>query len=826
MKLLVAYAVYSRMDRLKQDLIVAVRRLRSSPGFTIAAIVTLALGIGANAAIFTAVNAVMFRALPVDHPEQLVALNTQTFKTEFPVQSFPNYVDTRDRSTNILAGLAAYRIDTINFSRGGGDNSRAWGYLVTGNYFDMLGVGPSRGRVLHRDDDVTRGGHPVAVLGYAFWQRRFNEDPNAVGSRVKLNGLDYTIVGVAPAGFIGTEMIYTPDIFVPMAMEPQIEPGNNDLDVRGNQNYFIVGRMKPGVTMPQAQAALSVVAEQLSREYPDTNQGMKIHLSEAGLFGNFLRGTIRTFAVVLMTVAGLVLLIACVNLASLLLARAADRRKDTAIRLALGAGRSDLVRQLLTESLLLSLLGGAAGLLLAVWLADMFAAWRPPIHIPVFPALHVDLRVMLFAGAVSLLTGVLFGLAPALQSVRGSLAPALKNEAVAERLRRFQMRDVLVSAQVALSVVLLIGSVLVVRSLQHALSIPFGFDPRHAALVEFDLQLQGYNEARSRDFQHRLLDRVRSLPGIESAAFIDSLPLTLQWNNSPIAIEGKPVLSAADMTLAAMHRITPGYLRTARTRLIAGRDFDDNDKQGGRRVAIVNEAFVRQLLPGENPLGKRFRNDSKQGEWREIVGVVEDGKYRSLGEAPLTAVFQPIEQAWSPSTNLLARSSLPEDQVTAMLRRAVMELDSTITLAEAGSWTDQLGLALFPARVAAAILGAFGLLAIVLAATGVYGITAYAVSRRTREIGIRMALGAKQGEVVRVVLSHTAVLVGIGAAVGIALAIAGGRFFGQILYGISATDPFTYSMAIGIMALIALAACWFPARRAIGVDPVTALRTE
>ena len=813
------------MDRLKQDLILAFRRLRSSFGFTIAAIVTLALGIGANTTIFTAVNTVVFRSLPVDHPDQLFSVNTKTYKTEFPVQSFPNYRDTRDRSTNVVAGLASYRIDPINFSRGGGDNSLAWGYLVTGNYFDLLGVAPLRGRLLHSSDDITRNGHPIAVITDAFWKRRFGGDPSAVGSRVKLNGLDYTIVGIAPPQFSGTEVIYTPEIFVPMAMEPQIEPGNNDLDVRDNLNYFVVGRLKQGVTMPQVEAVFDSIANDLAREYPNENAGMKLRLSPAGLFGEFLRGTIRTFAAVLMTVAGLVLLIACVNLASLLIARASDRRKDTAIRLALGASRSDLVRQLLAESIVLSLAGGAAGLLLAFWLASLFAAWRPPIDIPVIPALHIDLRVMLFTAAVSIFTGVLFGLAPALQSSRAQLAPALKNESVAERLRRFQIRDVLIAAQVAMSVVLLVGSVLVVRSLQNALTVPLGFDPRHVALVSYNLQLQGYDEARARQFQKRLLDNVRSMPGIESAALIDSLPLTLQWDNSGVLIEGKPIPRASDVPLAARHRVTLDYFRTARTRLIAGRVFDQNDRQESRHVAIVNEAFVHQLLPGENPIGRRFEHGTN-GPWREIIGVVEDGKYRSLSESPMLAVFEPMEQDYSPNNNLIARSSIPEEQLTAVLRRAVIDLDSSITIASQGSWTGQLGLALFPARIAATVLGAFGLLAIVLAATGVYGVTAYAVARRTREIGIRVALGAEPGEVIRVVVSHTAMLVGVGGAIGIALALASGRFVGQILYGVRETDPMTYAIAIIIMAAVAFAACWLPARRAIAVDPVTALRTE
>jgi len=809
------------MDRLRQDLIVALRRLRKTPGFTLAAIITLALGIGANTAIFTVVNGLLFRPLPVERPNELAFLNMRGNNNEFPAQSYPDYLDLRDRNT-VVSGLAGYRMSPVSFSRGDSNNARLWAYEVTGNYFDMLGVGAWRGRVLHPEDDVTRRGHPVAVITYACWQDHFAGDPDVVGKQMQINGMNYTVVGVAPRGFSGTEVTFAPDLFVPIAMESQIEPGSNWLDERGDRNLFVVGRLKPGVSLPQAESAFNSIEQQLAREYPKEDEGIKIVLSPPGLFGTMIRGPVQGFSAVLMGVAGLVLLIACVNLASLLLARAADRRKETAIRLALGAPRARLVRQLLTESLVLSIAGGSAGLLLAVWLTDLFAAWHPPVGVPITSSVGLDLRVMLFAVGASLATGILFGLAPALQSTRADLAPALKNEAVAERLRRFHIRDFLVSAQVALALVLLVGSVLVVRSLQQALNLKLGFEPRHAASVSVDLSLQGYDDTRSREFQRGVLERVRSMPGIESAGIINGLPLSLNWNNSGVVVEGKPVPRAADIPLAAMYRISPGYLRAAQTKLIAGRDFTPDDKKGVRRVAIVNQAFARQLLPGENPIGKRFR----QNDWQEIVGVVEDGKYRSLGEKPMPAVFQPIEQVMVEGTTIVARSSLPEDQVAGMLRRAVMELDPSLSVYSVGSLADQLGFVLFPARIAAIVLGAFGLLAIVLAATGVYGIMAYAVSRRTREIGIRMALGAKPSQVLGVVLSHTALLVAIGTAAGVGLALLAGRLFSQILYGISPVDPVTYSLAIGAMALVAFAACWFPARRAIGVDPVTSLRTE
>lgn len=812
------------MDRLRQNLVLAVRRLRSSPGFSLAAIVTLALGIGANATIFAVVNALFFHSLAVDRPNELVSFNTTLSKgTGYPVQSYPNYLDLRQRN-NVLSGLAGYRPQPVNFSTGDGNNLHIWGYEVSGNYFDVVGVRPLRGRLLHDEDDHVRGGSPVVVITYQCWQRHFAGDPNITGRKIKLNGLDYDVVGVTPRDFAGTEMIFTPDIFVPMSMVAQIEPGSNWVDQRDSFNTFLIGRMNPGVTMPQAQAALDTIMQDLAREYPKANDGMHLVLSPPGLAGNFLRGTIRTFAIVLMTVAGLVLLIACVNLASLMLARAADRRKETAIRLALGAKSADLLRQLLTESALLSIIGGAAGILLALWLTDLFTAWRPPMDMPVIPAMSIDWHVLLFSAVISIGTGLLFGLAPALQSLRVTLAPALKNEAVAERLRRFHARDMLVTAQIAMSVVLIIGSLLVVRSLQNALTLNLGFEPRGAATAAFDLGLQGYDKTRGQDFQRRILERVRNLPGITAAGLTDSIPMSMNWNNDEIFVEGKPEPKAADVPLAAMFTVDPGYLPAMHTRLISGRNFDQHDGPNSTPVAIVNQAFATQLLPGEDPLGKRFK--SSGGPFLQIVGVVETGKYRSLGEEPKPAVFLPLAQNYDSNTVLIARSTLPEDQVAATLRRAVIELDPGIALYSNGGIANELTLVLLPAKVAAYVLGAFGLLAIVLASTGVYGLMAYAVARRTREIGIRMALGAGYGSVLRVVLSRTAILVGAGVFGGIALALAGARIFSEILYGVSATDPLSYTAAGILMVLIAVIACLVPARRAISVDPVTALRTE
>ena len=800
--------------------ILPLRSAGSAPApVTAAAIVTLALGIGANATIFSMVNSIVFRPFGVQNQNELVFFNYHTSTGGGPMISYPDYKDYRDRNT-VLSGLAMYFFDAMNVSRRGAQNTRLWGYAVSGNYFDMLGVQPLRGRVLHPSDDVQRGGHPVAVIAYSYWQTHFAGDPNVVGQQFKINGLDYTIVGVTPQAFVGTEVLFTPQVFVPLAMSGEW------INDRSNLQGWAIGRLEPGVTMQGAQAAIDSVARGLAREYPKVDGGVSIVLSPPGMGGTYLRPGIIGFSAVGMVVAGLVLLIACVNLAGLLLARAADRRKEVAIRLALGASRGQLVRQLLTESLLLSLAGGAAGVLLAAWLTALVNVWRPPIDTLTIARVVMDTRVFLFAAAVSLASAFLFGLIPAMQSARVGLAGAIKNDAPSEKLRRLNARDLLVTVQVALSVVLLIASILVVRSLQHALSLNLGFQPEHAAVLSLDLAGQGYGEQRSREFQRRLLDKVRAMPGIQVAAIISGLPLTATGNMSDVIyLEGQPEPRPGEIPSANLYTITPGYLQAMHTRLIAGRDLDLRDKQDVALVALVNETFARRLLAGQDPIGKRFRHGAT-GKWIQIAGVVEDGKYGSLSESPGVAIFEPMAQRWSQDQTLIARSPMPETETVRLMRRAALELDPSLTVFADGTLTSALGLALFPARMAAVVLGSFGALAVVLAATGVYGIMAYAVSRRTREIGIRMALGAAPSQVARLVLTRTAKLLAGGIAIGFALAFAAGEFFSVILYGVSAHDPITYFCAIAFMAAVAFVACWVPARRAIHVDPLTALRAD
>jgi predicted permease len=521
----------------------------------------------------------------------------------------------------------------------------------------------------------------------------------------------------------------------------------------------------------------------------------------------------------------LVLLVACANLASMLLARAGDKRKETAIRLALGAGRGVLIRQLLTENLMVALAGGLGGALLALWITDALASWQPPVDIPMIVNAPVDFRVFLFALVVSTVTALLFGLLPALQATKTDLVPALKNEGATGRFRYWHLRDYMVAAQVAMSVLLLFCSVLVVKSLQRSLDAPIGFQPRGLATVAFDLNMQGYDEALGRDFQRRILDKVRQLPGVESAALADNIPLTLSVPWNPVYVEGKPVPErAADLPNAYFFTVSPDYFRTMRTRLISGREFDTRDKQGGQRVAIVDSRFAEQLLDG-NAVGRRFSTGPTEKPL-EIVGVVETGKYFNLTDQS-RAFWTPLDMTYRSKAYLVARTRMiPPESLVPSIRAAVREMDPSMALFATGSMEDQLSWTFFGPKVAAIMLSAFGMLALVLSATGIYGVMAYAVSRRTREIGIRMAIGATQRQVLASVARSAGLLIGVGLALGLAMAFGGGRLLQRILYGVKPTDPVTFAIVFAIMVGVGAVATFIPARRATRIDPMQALRQE
>ena len=805
-----------------RDLRYAMRMLRRTPLFTLVAMLTLAIGIGANTAVFTFVENVLMRSLPVHNPEQLDSLNWGT-GTNF---SYLNYKDFRDRN-QVFSDLIADRYMPANISSGSTGNFRLWGYEATGNYFQALGVKPALGRLFGPREDVQPGANPVVVLSYRCWRGHFGGDPAIVGKTVKLNGFPFTIIGVAASSFTGTELILDGEYWVPMSMELEIEPDNAWVKWRTSQNAWVQGRRRPGVTRAQAEANLNELAAQLAREYPnDVSSSVKIHLAKPGLIGNALRGPITGFGVVLMGIAALGLLLACINLAGMLLARASDRRREVGIRLAIGASRWQLLRQLMTESLLLSVCGGLFGIGLSYTACHFLSSWRPSFDIPLNIALEPNGTVLGFALIVTILTSVLFGLTPALQTISVDLVPSLKNEPMAARFRKWSARDILVAGQISLSVVLVICSVLVVRSLQHALTLQLGFNPNDAVSVSFDLGLKGYDVARIRQFQANLLTQAANLPGIESAGLTNTMPLWAEGQSSESYWRaGQPLPKPAERQFAIDYNTSAGYFKAAGTQLLSGREFDQRDRDGLQPVIIVNKTLGHKLFGDEQPAGRYMHVSAVDGAI-QIVGVVEDGKYESLGEDSQAALFLPMSQHPSKWTTVLVRTSLPASSVVAMLRKLVKDSDPDITIFNAGSVKEQLAVPLFGARMTAIVLGLFGVFAMALAAIGLFALMSYAVSRRTREIGIRMALGARHGQVLSSLLSRTMVLCAVGISIGFIITLAAGGLLSAVLYGVSPRDPFTYFAVLCVMVLVSLTACWMPASRAIRIDPMRALRED
>jgi predicted permease len=809
------------VDDLRADIRYAVRTLLRTPAFALVAILSLALGIGANTVVFSVVNALVLRPLPIEHPDRVFFLQSPSGR---PSQSFPNYRDLRD-GTSSFEGLVGYRLSPIDLESGGMP-VRVWGYLATGNYFDVLGITPAAGRFFHQQDDLHEGAAPFAVLSYDAWIGRFAGDPSVVGRAVRLNHTPFTVIGVAPKGFRGTELWYQPDLWVPMMMEPQIEVGNNWLENRNTWNTWVVGRLKPGVTPRGAEADLNRVASELAREHPKEDDGLRLALAQPGLVGDALGAPVRAFAVGVLVLAGLVLLAACANLASVLAARGADRRRELAIRISIGAARGRIIRQLLAETLVLAAAGGAAGCALAFAAARALSAWHAPVDVPVQFDIAIDTRVLLFACAASAVAGLLFGLAPARQASRTDPNSALKDGDAAGMARgRWPMRDLLVAVQVALCVVLVSACALSLRGLQEALTMSLGIDPRGVTIAGFDLGLGGYSKDAGAAFQRRVLDAVQRIPGVDSAAYSNSLPLSIDQSNSTIYPDDRPTIQTSKVQRADIYEVSPGFLRTLGIRLDQGRDVDWHDEAGTPRVAIVNRTFARSVMRTDKALGRHFSYG-----WRadpiEIIGIVEDGKYESLTESPKPVVFESILQRYNGTTTVLVKSARPPDQIVAAMRQAIAQLDPSLPLYQAGTVDQMLGLAMFPSRAAAVALSAFGLLAVVLAATGIHGLVAYAVSRRRREIGIRIAVGASAGAVLRVVLGRIALLVGVGAAVGLALAIAAGGVLATIVYEASPRDPYVLAAVVVIVAAVGAVACWAPARRSLKIAPMAALRPE
>ena len=799
-----------------QDLRFGLRTLRKSPGFTAVAVLTLALGIGANTAVFSVVNALVLRPLPVERPSELAFLENARYG---PSQSFPNYKDLRDRNRT-FTGLVGYRIAPMELETKRGAE-RIWGYLATGNYFNVLGIKPALGRFFDQNDDVHPGASPYAVLSYGAWQSRFGGDPFIVGKTIRLNRLPYTVLGVAPPDFHGTELFYWPEVWVPMMMQPRIE-SSNWLDDHGSSNTFVLGRLKPNVSPAEAEADLNALAAEMIRQFPDQNDGLHFKLAKPGLIGNMIGGPAKAFALGVLTLASLVLLAACTNLASMFTARATDRQRELAVRLAIGAGRSRVVRQVLTETLVLSLVGGAAGYLLASFISSALSRMRAPMDFPVQFNITVDWRVFLFALAGSIVAAGLAGFAPAWRASRTDPNAAVRGASATLGHSRLAFRDVLVVIQVALCFVLVSASFLSLRGLQHALQMNLGFQPQHVSTAAVELNLAGYSEERGRVFQRQALEAIQQLPGVQSAAYSNSVPLSIDQSHTDV-FPDKTDLQPSDRITVVYYQVSPGFFETIGTPLLAGRDFTWRDDAKSPRVAIVNLAFAKRIFRADSPIGKTFPG---WGNPVEVVGVVGDGKYETLTESQQPVLFWPILQSYNSTTTIEVKSSLPSTQMVSEVRQAITKLDPDLPLYSVGSLEQMLDSAFLPTRTAAIALSAFGVLAIMLAATGINGLVAYAVSRRTHEIGIRMAIGARPTEVLLLVLGKTAALLAFGSLVGLTLALAAGQVIASIVYETQPHDPLIMvSVWIGV-ALLGLLASWAPARRALRVDPMVALRYE
>jgi putative ABC transport system permease protein len=816
------------IEELIKDLRYGLRTLRKSPGFTLVAVLSLALGIGANTAIFSLVNAVLLCPLPIENPERLVSLNYGSEKggSPGPIFSYLNYRDLRDRN-NMLDGLISYRLAPVSLSHDG-NNERAWGYLATGNYFEVLGVKPALGRLLTPEDDKAEGAHPVMVISYDCWQKRFAGDPKVVGRSVSVNARSFTIIGVAPPGFQGTEIVCLAEMWFPIMMLGDIVKWGQDLWDRGGQSYLVQGRLKDGINMAQAEASLKGVMSQLAHEYPNDNGGNTIMLSPPGFFGSWYRGPILGFASVLMFAAGFVLLLACLNLANLLLARALERRKEIAIRLALGAGRMRIVRQLLTESLLLSCAGGTIGLLLAYWLMKVATAFKPPMDLPIAMELRMDHRVLIFTVASSMLTGLIFGLLPALKSTRPNLAPTLKDEIPTGNPRRSFLRSGLLVSQVALSLLLLIGAGLVLRGLLRAETINPGFTPRNAIMMFFDLGLQGYDASRTKNFKQQLLERVRALPGVQYAGLADYIPFDGLTRGRNIHAEGRPLDRGMDPPSALMGSAGPGFLQAFGVRLLQGRDFTATDNATKKSVAVVNESFARRIWMGESAVGKRF-SLWHGGPLIEVIGVIQDGKYESLNDEGRMFFYTNLEDDKGGnglSLSLVVRTPNDPRGMIAAIRREFEQLDSTLPVFNVKTMAEHMNFPLIPARAAAALLGSFGLLAMIISAIGLFGVMSCSVNQRRHEIGIRLALGAQPCNILGLIAGQCLRLTLIGLVLGLAGALALTRALSPFLYGVSAVDPQTFILISLLLSCVALLSCCLPAKRAMRVDPLIVLRRE
>jgi predicted permease len=814
------------VDPIIQDVRYALRLLARSPGFAVTAILSLAIGIGANTAIFSVASALLFRPLPgLTDAGHLVDIGRTQNGRGFDTTNYPNYLDVRARTTT-LADVYAYRIEPMPMSLSGPDGAeRVYGFMVTGNYFNVLGTHAQIGRVFTDADDMP-GRNAVTVLSDHLWRTRFGADPKILGRVITITNTPYAVIGVAPRGFQGTTILQN-DLWLPLTNHPKGAVGDM-FTSRAVAWLMMGGRLKPGVTVKQADAELHAIGAALQREYPKDNEGRGFAVAASSIFPGRI-SIISGFIGVLMALVALILLIACVNLAGMLLARAAGRQREIAVRLAIGAGRGRLVRQLLTESVVLFAAGCAAGLLLSRWLQASLMSVLPELPLPIGVTIETDWRVLTFTIVLSLAAAVLCGMAPALQASRPNLVPSLKSQGLDGSPARLRLRSAFLVSQVALALLLVVAGGLFLRALERAVRIDPGFDQANVDVVSLDLTLAGFKEPEGRQFADDLLTRVRALPGVSNAALSVDLPLDGgRMSFGDVRLPGAPRQPLRRNTAPVdWNLVSPGYFSMMKVQLVRGRDFSTADNAHAPKVAIVNESLARKLFGTEDALGKVFDVDtplSTASDTYTVVGIAADVHVVDLTGPVDPYVYVPFAQQYQPRVSLLVKTA--GTSVIPGVRALVHQMQPALPVTSAMPLSEVTAIGLVPQRLAATLSGTLGLVGLLLAAIGIYGVTSYAVSRRTREIGVRIALGADRGAVLRMVLRQGTLLVGGGIAIGLGFAAIASRFLHSLLLGVSAVDPLAFAGAALLFAAVALAATYVPARRAARIDPMTALRAE
>jgi predicted permease len=808
------------------DIRLALRQLRKAPGFALTAVLTLALAIGANAIVFSVLNALVLRPLNVPHPENLFTLERAYGSDTTLSESYPDYRDLRDRNRS-FDSLVLYNImGGVGLDTGHGNPSVVWPYTVSGNYFDALGIQPYLGQFIHASEEHGPNSVPEIVLSYALWHSHFNGDPATVGRTVQINKHPYTIIGVAPPDFRGTELFFAPDLWAPIVDSPQISDWSS-LDERGNHNSWAIGHLKPGVTPAAATADLNTIANSLAKTYPKSDDGLKFSLSRPGLAGNTLGRPTRAFMLGLMLLAGLILLAACANLGSLFAARAADRSREIAVRMALGSRRQLILRQLLTEAVLISLAGGICGMAAAAVILRALSTWRPIPNIPINIPVNPDVNTYALAFLLAVFSGLFFGLVPVRQILCSDPWQIIRSGSTSVgSSRRFTLRDVLLGLQIAICAVLVTASLVAVRGLARSLESNYGIQPKNVMLVKTDLQMAGYDTGQRVQMQKRMLDAATAIPGVTAVGYADRLPLSIGGGDSDIYTDAttdyRPTNAAAD---AQNFSVSPDYFRAAGTVLLAGRSFTMHDEDKAPIVAVVNREFARKVFgSADKAVGSHFRFWG--GGFRaEVIGVVEDGKYETLTEDQKPAMFFSFLQHPSSDTCLIVRSQRDPQEIAAALQRSMRSLDPALPL-EIKTWNRELDSALFAARVATVSLGVLGLLGAMLAITGIFGMASYTVSKRLRDLGIRIALGADQRKVLSAALGRTFRLLAIGSIAGMILGVLATRVLSSIVYQATPKDPVILGGVILTMLCVGVAAALVPARRALAVDPMILLRDE